>query len=243
MSELEKSCSPTTEQTTQTLFDKGLATYRKVTVNNLMYHREVYAALHQILIEEMVKPFTFLDIACGDASASARALQGTAVNQYIGIDLSRPSLELADRELKSLPCKVRLECRDFVEALYNWTEPVDAAWVGMSIHHLHHEAKREFMRTIRQTLRDDGLFMIWEPTCLDGEDRLGWMDRFCAERDNWRVLTDEEFEAMNAHNRLADFPETAARWHKLGRDAGFVTSREFFFSPNRLARGYVYQVR
>jgi hypothetical protein len=41
-------------------------------------------------------------------------------------------------------------------------------------------------------------------------------------------LTPEEYEAMAAHVRANDFPETTSRWHSLGREAGFVRVRELF---------------
>jgi hypothetical protein len=52
--------------------------YRKVVDNNYLFHREAYARLHQILVDEAVQPFRFLDIACGDASATVEALGGNA---------------------------------------------------------------------------------------------------------------------------------------------------------------------
>jgi hypothetical protein len=39
-----------------------------------MRHREVYAAFRRILDEEAHKPFRLMDLACGDASATAVTL-------------------------------------------------------------------------------------------------------------------------------------------------------------------------
>ena len=60
---------------THAVFNEQLSTYRRIVGENLMYHREVYALLKNLLSEQMSKPFTFLDIACGDASASALAFK------------------------------------------------------------------------------------------------------------------------------------------------------------------------
>ena len=119
-------------ETDQELFAKGLATYQKVMRQNYMAHREVYGLLHDVLVSEAPKPFVFLDIACGTATGSARALQGTNVAGYIGIDISRPSLEAAGAELNSLACPIDLRCQNFVEALNAWDEPVHVIWIGQS---------------------------------------------------------------------------------------------------------------
>jgi len=50
--------------------------------------------------------------------------------------LSSAALELARKALESLGCPVTLDHRDFVEALRDLPEPVDVAWIGLSLHHL-----------------------------------------------------------------------------------------------------------
>ena len=43
-------------------------TYRKRVENGCLAHREVRAILREILNDVFKSPFSFLDIACGDAS-------------------------------------------------------------------------------------------------------------------------------------------------------------------------------
>jgi len=225
----------------QAMFNKHLATYRKIVGENLMFHREVYALLRNQFSQGMPKPFSFLDIACGDAVASAAALEGSAIGQYYGIDLSPQSLELAKESLKDLPCPVDLRCRDFVEAMADWSDTVDLVWIGMSLHHLQPDGKVRLMKNVRDVLSRDGLFLIWEPTLVDGESREEHFDRFSAHRGAWATLTDDEFAAMEAHMRLADFPESADTWKAIGREAGFSEAEQIFLMPNRF--GGVYQYR
>ena len=84
------------------LFQHLWQLYHKFVDNNFFCHREVYARLHRILVDEAVQPFRFLDIACGDARATVEALKGTRVAHYYGIDLSSAALELASKALESL---------------------------------------------------------------------------------------------------------------------------------------------
>ena len=66
------------------LYQRQWKLYRKVVDHNYLFHREAYAQLHRILADEGVRPFRFLDIACGDACATADALNGTRVGTIMG---------------------------------------------------------------------------------------------------------------------------------------------------------------
>ena len=45
---------------------------------------------------------------------------------------------------------------------------------------------------------------------------------------------------MSGHVHAADFPETDATWHALGREAGFARVRELFAAPSDLFRLYCF---
>ena len=221
------------------LFRKQWEVYRKVVDHNYMQHREVYARLHEMLVAEAVQPFRFIDIACGDASASVGALLGTRVERYHGIDLSGPALDLARAALRRLDCPVTLEERDFAVALRERTETAHVAWLGQSLHHLSTGGKLAVMRDIRRLLDGGGLFLLWEPTRFDGEDRDTWFHRMETRcRPWWTALTPAEWDAMATHTRIADFPETVSGWLGLGHDAGFHDGIELMRAPSDLGRVY-----
>jgi SAM-dependent methyltransferase len=227
---------------TPSFFEQQWQIYRKFVDNNYFYHREVYCQLHRILVDEVDRPFRFLDIACGDARATVDALKGTQVAHYYGIDLSQTALDLARESLAALACPVTLDHRDFVEVLRDRSEPVDVVWIGLSLHHLLAPAKLTLMREIRSVVGERGLFLIYENTSPDDEDRDAWLLRW--ERQSqplWTALTPEDYEAMRAHVRANDFPETTSRWHSLGHEAGFDRVRELFVSPTDLFRMYCFE--
>ena len=149
---------------TSSLFQREWQTYRKMVDNNYLFHREAYGRLRELLLAEVARPFRFLDIACGDASATAGALAGTPIAHYAGIDLSIPALEIARSTLTTLSCPITLHHRDFCEALREWSEPADIVWIGLSLHHLHAREKCSVMRDVRRILRDDGILLIYENT-------------------------------------------------------------------------------
>jgi SAM-dependent methyltransferase len=209
--------------------------------NNFLFHREAYARLHDILLGRD-RPFRFLDIACGDASATVDALKGTRVASYHGIDLSKPALELAAEALQVLACPFTLERGDFVDVLRNQPEPADIVWIGLSLHHLQRPAKLSLMRSIRRVVAEQGLFLIYEPASPDGEDREGWLARYERQRDDWRAYTRREWDTMWAHTLAGDFPETTSGWHALGTAAGFTQVREMYVAPSNLLRLYAFSV-
>jgi SAM-dependent methyltransferase len=223
------------------LFQKQWQLYRKVVEHNCLFHREAYDCLHQVLIEEVAQPFRFLDVACGDAGVTVQALKGTQVASYHGIDLSVPALELARQALEALACPVTLEQRDFVEALGDQPEPVDVAWISLSLHHLQAPAKLTVMRQIRRIVGDRGLFLIYENASPDGEDRAGWLRRWDDQRPWWIAFTPEEWDGVTAHVHANDFPETISRWQALGHEAGFGQVRELFVAPTDLFRVYCFR--
>lgn len=109
-------------------FQQQWATYQKLVDSDALAHQEVGTILHRALAA-VAKPFAFLDIACGDAGQMRKALAGTKIRHYHGVDLSEPALELAAKKLTSVPFEVELDHRDFVTALTRRPEKADTAWV------------------------------------------------------------------------------------------------------------------
>jgi SAM-dependent methyltransferase len=214
----------------QSYFLTGWRIYRKVLDLNYMLHREVYETLREA-VSATPPGFAFLDIACGDAAGTARALAGSGVGSYAGIDISRPALDIAARELADLGCPVSLIERDLREALAEWRDPVDVAWLGQSLHHFQPEEKRAVLHALRRALAPGGTFMLWEPTLLPGEDRHGWLGRLIARRRHWAEIDEDEWHVMYDHCSASDFPETEADWLAMAHGAGFRGGRAVFTAP------------
>jgi SAM-dependent methyltransferase len=229
------------EEESLALFQRQWKLYRKVVDNNYLFHREAYTRLHRFLVDETVQPFRFLDIACGDAGPTVSSLKGTRVAHYHGIDSCPAALNLAASAVTVLDCPHVLDQRDFVEALQDWSQPVDVAWIGLSLHHLIEPAKLSLMRQIRRILGPHGVFLIYEDARPDGEDRDAWLRRWDRQKPWWTALTLEEWDSVTAHVRAADFPETTSRWYLLGREAGFGRVRQLFVSPTNLFRMFCFQ--
>jgi len=168
-----------------TVFQQEWRIYRKMVDHDYLFHRGAYWHLHEVLLEEAPRPFRFLDLACGDATASAEALRGTEVASYCGVDLSDEALRIASRALAHLPCPVMLHQGDFAEALATRQEPADVIWIGLSLHHLRSRAKLEAMRAARRLLNERGMLLVYENASPDDEDRDGWLQRWDRQEPDW----------------------------------------------------------
>jgi hypothetical protein len=72
-----------------------------------------------------------------------------------------------------------------------------------------------------------GIFLLYEPTRRDDEDRAAFLDRFLrTNKPLWKALTPSEWDQNWQHVTTCDFPETAALWCELGRKAGFAQARQ-----------------
>lgn len=230
------------EATALEIFQNQWDVYRKFLKHDYLSNAEAASALRVFLTGEVARPYRFVDLACGDASGIVPALAETPIEAYRGVDLSAPALALAKGNLAALPCTVMLEEADFSTAMRGLPRPQDVVWISLSLHHLDTAAKLAFMRDVRQSLDPGGAFLIYEPTRRDGEERPAYLDRFeDIGRREWTELTPVEFAEAMKHVRTCDLPETVSDWERLGREAGFASSRELYKSPTDLSRLFLYR--
>lgn len=224
------------------LFQRQWDIYRKFVDNDYGSTAGAYRTLRHLVTGAFDRHFAFLDLACGDARGSVSALTGTAVAHYHGVDLAPPALERAARNLEALDCEIELEHGDFIEAIEQRPEPADVVWIGLSLHHLVNADKLELMRAIRRMIGPNGLFLTHEPTCIAGEDRAGYLDRYEAiARSRFAALSAEELDALVAHVRGSDYPETMDSWERLGREAGFAKTEHVFTGAPDLLRMFCFR--
>jgi SAM-dependent methyltransferase len=112
-------------------------TYQKVVAGDYMFHREIGVALDQALRAHFGgRPFSILDLGCGDAATLTPLLEGLALQRYKGVDLSETALALAAENLKALACPVELAHRDILAALAAENVAYDMIYISLALHHL-----------------------------------------------------------------------------------------------------------
>jgi SAM-dependent methyltransferase len=224
------------------IFQNQWEVYQKFLQYDYLSNAEACAALHRFLVDDVARPFRFIDLACGDISGIVGTLRTTPIEHYRGVDLSGAALALAADNLPALPCPAELDEADFTVAMRDLPQPADIVWISLSLHHLDTAAKGAFMREVREGLGPRGAFLAYEPTRRDGEDRPAYLDRFEAiGRRDWINLSGSEFTQAMRHVRACDLPETVAGWSELGQAAGFASTTQLYRSPTDLFRLYLFR--
>jgi Methyltransferase domain len=210
------------------IFQAQWSVYQRLIENNCLSHREVAEILHRVLTTEIRAPFTFLDLACGDAYRMSDILAGAPVARYTGVDLSAPALEIAVERFRDAPFPHEFWRGDLVTAARGPAPASDVVWCGLCLHHLQYEDKLDALRAIRA--RTNRLCLIYEPTRSDGESRDDFMSRFLEFGAAWRGLSAQDWREVSTHVTTCDFPEEASTWLDLGLAAGFSKATRLFVS-------------
>lgn len=202
--------------------------YRLCIEHNTLFHREVGEILHRELVSRP-EPFTFLDLACGDADLTAAALRDTKVSTYTGVDFSGPALASAAGKTAALHTPREFHEQDFTHFLHNHRGTFDITYLGLSLHHLKTSVKRDALADLRRITKT---LYLYEPILHAGETRDECLAR-------WHLAMDGPYdpfppaarEAIWTHVRTCDFPESTTEYLTAAKDAGFTRSEILFTDP------------
>lgn len=197
------------------------AVFEKIRTADRMHHRAVREALRGIFSTRFNRPLRVLDIGCGDARDIAIVLKQLPSAEYIGIDSSREALELAHVHLAALSCTWRLIHGDYAASLQALAGPFDLIWLGLFLHHLSSEQKRDFFLRASALLSKDGLLLAHDPVLRETEDRNAFLARIAREALGWLELTAEEREMLARHWSQHGRQERIGRLEKMACQAGF----------------------
>jgi SAM-dependent methyltransferase len=206
--------------------------YRLCIEHNTLFHREVGEILrHEFLAR--TEPFTFLDLACGDADLTAAALCGTKVSAYTGVDFSAPALTLAANKVAALAYPRTLLEADFTEFLRGNEETFDVIYLGLSLHHLEREAKLVTIKHLRRATAPGGTFYLFEPILHGGESREGYVRRWVAAMDGpYDPFPAAASDALRDHVTESERPESEEDYRFFAGEAGFNRGELLFTDPS-----------
>jgi ubiquinone/menaquinone biosynthesis C-methylase UbiE len=197
--------------------------YRKVVVNDYMSHRALADDIRRVLTSRFSgRPFSLLDLGCGDASVAAPIFREFPLVSYRGVDLSNTALSLAAVNLKALSCLVDLAHEDMLSAL---TEDAsyDVIYTSFVLHHLSTEDKGEFFRRAASRLTPGGLLLLVDVAREENETLPAYLDKYCKwVRSSWDRLSTQEREAVCEHLSNNDRPELVSRLESQARAAGLT---------------------
>lgn len=209
-------------------------TYRLFKDANFLHHREVSAILHREL-SALAQPFSFLDLASGDASASSGFLCGTKVAHYTAVDFSKPALALARENTAPLQCPKNFLERDFADFAEISDASFDIVYLGLSLHHQPTPRKREILAALHSRVAPGGSLYFFEPILAPGESRDQLMPRWKAYLDSFPApLPAEARETIWRHVQSCDLPETLEEYLSAARAAGFANPSCLFTDSHSL---------
>ena len=207
-------------------FNEHWRFYQKVLSNNYMRHQEIYSVLHEFLVNHYKKPFKILDLGCGDAHFAAQALLNTTMNFYCGIDLSKPALEIASDNMVKLKSEKHFIQGDLFQLIFqlgqNQENSFDVILSSFALHHLTLKQKEYLIGHLPHLLKADGVFFLIDLVRPSEENREAYIKRYLENvRQDWSILTPQEFLRVEEHISTSDFPETQETLCSLARKHGF----------------------
>jgi cyclopropane fatty-acyl-phospholipid synthase-like methyltransferase len=200
-------------------------TYARVVGGNYMFHQELGDALRAALVEHFQgRPFSMLDLGCGDAATLAPILEDFPVSSYRGADLSEAALAAARHNLSGLGCPVVLRHADMSDELAAEPAPVDAIYSSFALHHLSREQKAAFFRAASRRLAPDGVMLLVD--VVREEDQP--LDAYHLAYTRWLRATmtgleTAEHDAICEHILHNDFPEPWTAIEAMASEAGLRT--------------------
>ncbi|MBU3665214.1 MAG: class I SAM-dependent methyltransferase [Chthoniobacterales bacterium] len=206
-------------------------TYRLCIERNTLHHREVGEILRGELLA-VTKPFTFLDLACGDAQLTSRLLAGTRVEAYTGVDFSAPALALARNNMAALDCVSSFRETDFTGFLRTGHHGHDIIYLGLSLHHFEHHTKGDVMKHLYRATNPGGSLYLFEPVLRGGETREDYLARWHQSMDtDYANFSEVQREQLWRHVSTSDFPERPEEYGAMARAGGFRDASVLFTAP------------
>lgn len=196
--------------------------YRTIIRENYMQHREIAAALRQVLQSRYAeRSFAVLDLGCGDAHLSTEVLQGLPLAYYCGVDLSDMALRYAQENLHAISCEKNFLQDDLAHAISHAPRQFEVILAGFSLHHLSYEAKAAFFRACANALKPDGIFLLYDVVNRENETRQAYLERQWQTYSQWAQLTPEQLSMVKEHVFEKDYPESFDTLTRLARSNGF----------------------
>jgi len=209
-------------------FFNGWALYRRIVDNDYLCHRSVRGALGQ-WFENFERPFSFLDLGCGDAEFTTGLLKGKSLLSYTGMDISPVALDLAAKNTQDLSVPCSLHEGDFLLSLPTLPEVYDIIYIGLSLHHLPRREKEFFFGELRRKISPGGVLLIFDPVLTPGETRDSYMGRWVDHaRWSWKALSVEEVAGAVQHVTTSDFPEEITTLNRMAVNSGFKPAEILF---------------
>jgi ubiquinone/menaquinone biosynthesis C-methylase UbiE len=223
------------------VFMKSWRVYQDIIEHNYMFHREISDAVRQALASYRPnEQLRILDLGCGDGSMTLPLVSADRIATYIGCDLSKPALDIAQAQIKARAISARLYCDDMLNIAHEQRDnSFDLIYSSYAIHHLNGIEKQQMVEDIARVLKPGGLFVLIDVFREPTEDRAAYMKHYMGHlRLTWTELSPESQALVVNHATDYDFPETPHFYEMLCQKHGF--SQGYPLSKHTWHEAWVY---
>ncbi|BAY90167.1 MULTISPECIES: class I SAM-dependent methyltransferase [unclassified Tolypothrix] len=208
-------------------FKNNWISYQKVLTNNYMEHQEIAGVLHKLLTDYFQRPFSLLELGCGDASLTVQALLNTNLADYTGIDLSAAALAIAQCNMAQIQCRqtfIQDDISKILEELgQSQKQSFDVIMSSFVVHHLTLAQKDRLIEQISHLLKAQGIFILIDIVRKEEETQEQYCQRYSKNmRRNWTALSPQDISIIENHVYKYDFPETQTTLGKLTQKHNFI---------------------
>lgn len=213
-------------------FDAQWKVYRDFIEHDLMHHKDLFAVLQEKISAYLPNDYSMLDLACGDSDPSSKLLKQLPGMKYVGVDIAKAVLTLAEKNLKATRTPFVLLEQDFVEHLQKSNDKYDLILISFSLHHLETAEKRHFFELARKHLLSGGFLAVIDVIRLNGQGRTEWLAQcypYMERRSQGKCQN--SCKTALAHMQKADFPEEAQTYLAMARQAGFKSVELAYHHP------------
>lgn len=210
------------------VFLKSWRTYQDIIEYNYMFHREISDSVRTALVNFRPHEKIFiLDLGCGDGSMTLRLVNSDRIASYIGCDLSKPALDIAKAQIKSLGIPAQLICEDMLHVVKEQPEnSVDLVLCSYALHHLNANQKKHMVEQIRRILSPNGRLVLIDIFREPHEDRAAYIRNYMEHlKKTWIHLSFEAQALIVDHATTYDFPEHPEFYQTLLKKSGLSSAQ------------------
>ncbi len=213
--------------------------YQRVIKENYMSHDEISAALQRFLQTLSTQPKNFLDLGCGDAYMATKILQGIALEQYWGVDLSTTALQFAKTNLNTFSYTQHLVNEDLIVAITNYVRKFDIICAGYSLHHLKYNEKQAFFNYCSKALKSESIFLMYDLVKIEPETRKQCLQRHWQTYSQWD-FSESELNSIKTHVFEQDYAESYQSLNEMAKSSGFKKMETLFVDEYSLFTVYCF---
>jgi cyclopropane fatty-acyl-phospholipid synthase-like methyltransferase len=153
--------------------------------------------------------------------------------------VSTRALETAQTNLAVLNCEKTFINGDMNRSIQGYQNNVDVIITGYSLHHLCQSEKALFFKHCYAALNPGGVYLLYDLTALETEDREQCLHRHWSVYQQWD-FDDQDHALVKEHVFEQDFPETKQTLMTMAEAQGFIHNKVLYTDENKIFSAFCF---